>query len=339
MPEEVRLWKVGSGDRLEELNRRKLDIETRLEGWLARDISILSTELLVVGRQVETEFGGVIDLLCLDRNGDVVIVELKRDRTPRETTAQALDYATWINGLSHEAITAQASRYLSQSGSSLGNAFKARFGLTLPEVLNENHAIIIVCSQLDSSSERIIRYLSGRHGVNINAATFNYFRADQTADEYLARVFVLDPEQSPGGDTRSKRQPNLKPEQLLELAERVGVGALYRSLTEALGNLPRHATRSSLAFDGRFEGSTKAVFSLIPGESSQENGLRFHLYLYRLAELLRKDIAAIETHLPKRREDWKYYPGAEKDLSGVAGFFTTGDEVQSFASLFDKGTA
>jgi hypothetical protein len=288
----------------------------------------------ILGRQVETEFGGVIDLLCLNRKGDVVIVELKRDRTPREITAQTLDYATWIDGLSHEEITHQANLYLSERGTALGDAFKARFGLALPEVLNEDHAMLIVCSQIDPSSERIIRYLSSRHSVNINAVTFHFFRAKQSSSEYLARVFLLDPDQAPGGGTRSKRQPNLSPEQLLEIAERVGVGSLYRELTRVLGNQPRHTTRSSLVFDGRFAGATKAVFSVIPGESSEGNGLRFHLYLHRLAELLGRDIAAIEEHLPRRREDWKYYPGAEEDLSGVAGFFATTEEVQRFSALF-----
>ena len=87
MPEEVRLWKIQGGDTLSEISRPALDLEERLERWLERDISVLSPGLLVIGRQVPTDFGGVIDLLCLDRAGDVVVAELKRDKTPREITA------------------------------------------------------------------------------------------------------------------------------------------------------------------------------------------------------------------------------------------------------------
>ena len=32
---------------------------------------------------------GIFDLLCIDADGKVVIVELKRDKTPREAVAQA----------------------------------------------------------------------------------------------------------------------------------------------------------------------------------------------------------------------------------------------------------
>ena len=72
---------------------------------------------MVIGRQVETDFGGYIDLLCLDSKGDVVIIELKRGRTPREVTVQTLDYASWVNKLSHDKIAEIASeRFEAQFG-------------------------------------------------------------------------------------------------------------------------------------------------------------------------------------------------------------------------------
>lgn len=98
MPEDVRIWKILDGDNLKEIKKAKLNLETRIESWLREDISILSDTLLVIGGQIKTDFGGVIDLLCLDQNGDVVIGELKRDKTPREITARVLDYASWVSG-------------------------------------------------------------------------------------------------------------------------------------------------------------------------------------------------------------------------------------------------
>jgi Protein of unknown function DUF91. len=302
---------------LEQVEVRRLDLETRLEAWMERDISILSMDLLVIGRQVPTDFGGYIDLLCLDRNGDVVIVELKRDKTPRQITAQALDYASWVDGLSHDAISQRATDYLSQAGTTLEEAFATRFGLPLPEVLNEDHGILIVGSEIDPSSERIIRYLSTRHGVNINAVTFSFFNDESAGAQYMARVFLAEPAEvelranKHGSD--SKRQPNRTPEELLEMAERAGVGPLYIELVNALcGHLQRGTTRSSIAFSGRFDNSTKVVISLIPGESSESTGLRFHAYLYRLGQLLHIDTSAIEVNLPESREEWQYL-AADKD--------------------------
>ncbi|MBV8452242.1 MAG: DUF91 domain-containing protein [Deltaproteobacteria bacterium] len=149
MSEEVRLWRVEGGDSLRELAQTPLDLEARLEKWLERDISILSPDLLVIGRQVKTDFGGLIDLLCLDQTGDVVAVELKRDKTPREITAQILDYGSWVKDLSNEQITAIGEAHL--GGGKLDEAFNLRFGIDLPETLNENRRLLILLNQKSSA--------------------------------------------------------------------------------------------------------------------------------------------------------------------------------------------
>jgi len=72
MPKEVRIWRIIEQDNLRELTPTKLDLEERIEKWLENDISIISDDLLVIGRQVNTSFGGTIDLLCLEPNGDII---------------------------------------------------------------------------------------------------------------------------------------------------------------------------------------------------------------------------------------------------------------------------
>jgi len=57
------------------------------------DIAILNADWLLIGRQVRTGFDKFIDLLALDGDGKVIIIELKRNQTPREVVAQAIDYA------------------------------------------------------------------------------------------------------------------------------------------------------------------------------------------------------------------------------------------------------
>ncbi|SRR6266478_1553362 len=100
MPFEMALWRV-AGAKLENLEVSRLDQEQRLEDWIAADPSILGMELAIIGRQVQTDFSGRIDLLALDRDGNCAILELKRGRTPREVVAQILDYAAWVKHLGY----------------------------------------------------------------------------------------------------------------------------------------------------------------------------------------------------------------------------------------------
>ena len=84
-----------------------------------------------------------------------MIVELKRDKTPREVTAQALDYASWVKTLNADEIEAVASAHL--KGESLESAFRKKFNSDVPDVLNEHHSMLVVASEIDDSTERIIR--------------------------------------------------------------------------------------------------------------------------------------------------------------------------------------
>ena len=341
MLQEVRLWEIAEDDRLHECALSSLDLEARLETWLARDISILAPQLMVIGRQVETAFGGIIDLLCVDRAGNLVVVELKRDKTPREITAQCLDYASWIKDLSGDAISEIARSHL--GALSLDEAFRQRFGEELPEAINENHSMLVVASRIDPASERIIKYLNTTYGVDINAVTFHYFRPG-SGRELLARVFLIDPsdvEYQTLTKRPSKRRPNLTYEELEELAEQNGVDALYRRFVEGVEpHFQKHTTRSSLGFAAMLEASRKTVFSVLPGESTATDGLRFQVYIERLKELFGLSDEDALSLIPQCREPWKYYESADADLSGFQGYFVNQADIDRFVrGLAGRATA
>jgi hypothetical protein len=202
----------------------------------------------------------------------------------------------------------------------------------LPDTVNEEHSMLVVGSEIDASSERIINYLSNSYGVNINAATFQIFGSPNGA-EFMARVFLIEPEQV-DYQTRtkgsSKRRPNLSPEQLEEIAQRNGVGDLYRRCVAPLENLyQKGTTRTSVAFKANLNGRTHTVFSLIPEESSAKSGLRFQAYTVRLAGLIGVSEGDVERLLPAARERWIYYAGAPADYTGYVGFLTTAQEVDA----------
>lgn len=195
------LWKVWDS-KLEEVQEADLEQEDRLEDWIMSDPSILGIELLLIGRQVSTAYGGRIDLLGIDRQGDIVILELKRKKTPREVVAQVLDYASWVRGLTYRAVDDIASGHLEQN---LSVAFSEYFGEAIPEKINTNHRMVIVASQLDDSSERIVQYLAEEYDVNVNVIFFTFFRAG--SDELVGRAWLMDPEEVQERSESRKQAP------------------------------------------------------------------------------------------------------------------------------------
>lgn len=89
MSSEIRLWKI-ENDSPKLIDQSTLDLEARLEQWLRQDIGMINDDLLVIGQQVGTAYGGSIDLLAIDSVGNLVVLELKRDRTPRSACLSAL---------------------------------------------------------------------------------------------------------------------------------------------------------------------------------------------------------------------------------------------------------
>lgn len=195
------IWEV-TDDGLTMLSKRKLDQEQRLEDWVSADPSLLGLDVMVIGRQVQTTYGGRIDLLGIDQDGDLALIELKRDKTPRDIIAQVLDYASWVDDLGHEDIALIGSRYL---GKPLIAAFQERFDTPLPENINGRHQIVIVAAELDDASERIAQYLADRHSISINVVFFNVFEHD--GKELVARSWLMDPEVVEERSETRKRAP------------------------------------------------------------------------------------------------------------------------------------
>ena len=187
MPIKHALWSVGASPT--PLRASQLASEQLLEDMIEKNFSILSENWMLIGRQEITPFGGRTDLLAIDPNGDLVLIELKRHKTPREIVAQAIDYAAWVDTLTSEKIAQIYQRY--SKGGNLSAAFKERFGIELDEEnLNSSHQIILVAAELDDATERIIRYLNERD-IAINVLFFQVFQHGET--QILSRAWYIDP--------------------------------------------------------------------------------------------------------------------------------------------------
>ena len=134
----MRLFGITSEETFKEYIEREFQVEYResiLESWLENNPHSIIEDgnLLVVGRQVTTNVGSFVDLLAIDKQGDVAVIELKRDRTPRDTLAQALEYASFAERLDYEQLEDVFRTYIDDESANLAQYHREYFELATDE--------------------------------------------------------------------------------------------------------------------------------------------------------------------------------------------------------------
>lgn len=187
MPIQHSLWALSG--RARPLAPTRLESEKLLEDLIVENPSILNPSWMIIGRQVITDYRGVIDVLALQPDGSPVLIELKREKTPRDVTSQLIDYAAWVERVSAERLQQIYEDFL--PGGSLQSDYEARFNTEWDEEnLRGDIQLVLVASELDSASERIVSFLSDR-GISINVLFFQAFEDEGRL--YLSRSWLVDP--------------------------------------------------------------------------------------------------------------------------------------------------
>jgi hypothetical protein len=144
-----------------------------------------------LGRQVQTR-SGPIDLLGIDGSGNTVIIELKRDELPRESLAQAIDYASDVAGWTVERLGEVCAAYVKKP-------FELAFSEAFPDAdleslsINSAQRIVLVGFSVEASLERMIEWLSDNYSVNVNAVVLSYAKT-KNGDEILTRTSIISEE-------------------------------------------------------------------------------------------------------------------------------------------------
>jgi hypothetical protein len=170
------LWRLADDGSATPVSEERLAVEALIESAVESAPELLGVDVLIVGRQVPTP-SGPLDLLALDSEGHLVVVENKRDRTPRDVLAQTLDYAAYASTLAFDDVALIYETYCARTGSNytdLAEVFEERFGEQLDAIAYPPQ-MIIVASRIDDSTERMIAFLADGFGVPVNAALFQPF--------------------------------------------------------------------------------------------------------------------------------------------------------------------
>lgn len=202
---EIKTWQIVDGGLRAVTTTLKRENRTEpydLEPWIQANPAILGPDIAIIGRQTRSK-SGPIDLLGIDKSGNIVIVELKRDKLPREALAQAIDYASDAAEWSIDVIEKIC---VESSGKPLEVIMTEYFpDLDFENlVVNETQRIILIGFSIESSLERMIEWLSGNFSVNINAILLNYVKTSH-GDELLTRTSIISEELEQERVTRRKK--------------------------------------------------------------------------------------------------------------------------------------
>lgn len=124
------------------------------------------------------------DLLGVDSAGNLIIVEFKRGRTPRDVIAQLLVYAAWASELSETEIIDIAETYfLTRDGNEA--KFNDRFGdvFDIPDVsdrpaLNKSMRLFIVAENAHEELSHVCRWMRTSLGLDITCIEVSLFQTD-----------------------------------------------------------------------------------------------------------------------------------------------------------------
>lgn len=181
-----RLEGDGADARLVVAREEDIELESQLESWLENSPDALVQDELILWIDRQTSASGddgIIrpDLLGVDYEGNLVIVELKRDRTQREVVAQLLEYAAWGNELDEEEIEAIAEEYFQTRdelrGRTLRDVFTDTFEVDEVPPLNRGLRLFVVAGEIPSRVLTVCRLLRS-HEMDISCVEISTFQTE-----------------------------------------------------------------------------------------------------------------------------------------------------------------
>ena len=159
--------------------------EDDLRGWIIRSPeSILGEDFLLIGREVSVmHIGDAIDLLAIDRDGNVVAIELKRGTLKPEVDFQGLKYAAYSSHWDYTRLRNQFEKFKSTSWGK--NLYKedTTFTEKLDEFCNEDYTlnqdqrIVFVGESVQERLDIVLRWLSDR-SIDITVIEFQVLEED-----------------------------------------------------------------------------------------------------------------------------------------------------------------
>lgn len=143
-----------------------------IEEWLRKNPEVMGEELLIIGHEYDKfEVNERLDLLAIDKDGNLVIIEVKRDTSGSNVDFQALKYASYCSRLTPQDILEIYTEYINKQGlevdpiQELVSFLECEDETSLNNMLNKTQRIVIIGKDFD---KRILSVCSWLYENDIN---------------------------------------------------------------------------------------------------------------------------------------------------------------------------
>lgn len=120
-----------------------------IEEWIENSPKILGEDLLIISKELPLPSGIRLDLLTIDKNANLVIIELKRDDSGRNVEWQAIKYASYCSNFLKEDIFEYYAVYLGSDEDEAQLKIEEFIDEEI-ENLNEKQRIVLVSKEFHS---------------------------------------------------------------------------------------------------------------------------------------------------------------------------------------------
>jgi hypothetical protein len=162
-------------------------LEKHIENWLAAHPEILfpGELILVIAQSISGD--SMADILALDSSGRLIVVEIKRDWSSRETVGQLLDYAARLNDCGYAFLEGLARKYGRDDTLDLFKTFQDTFpeSPVARDDLGSSQRILVVAPDADESLHSIVDWLA-KHRVPIQFVPFSIYADANRIPRFLS---------------------------------------------------------------------------------------------------------------------------------------------------------
>lgn len=222
----MRIFTINTNNKLipyEEYQFKDSNVESELESLLESnpDYFFEDSKILIIGRQVTTNLNTFIDLLGIDKNGNTVAVELKREKTPRETIAQLLEYASFVENLDYAQLNEIYQNYTGEDVD-LESFHKEYFNAESDEALsfNKSTKLVIVAQIITKEINQTALYLR-KKGIDIYCVEFKYFKT-KSGEKIISSNFVIGEDEFIRSQVQSASLPKVNEKQFIDSLDENG---------------------------------------------------------------------------------------------------------------------